>query len=243
MESREAWIRVRRTARYRILGDPSSAGEVWFVVHGYGQLAERFIRRFEGLPGLSGGERAVVAPESLSRFYVETERGPHGASSRVGGSWMTRSDREHEIADYVEYLDRLAVSVLGGAGGSGDASPARIPEGAIPTDGRRVVVLGFSQGAETASRWVTYGRIAPAELVLWGGGLAEDLDPDRAAESLAGVRVRLVVGDADRWARRRADWSATFLAGLGVPPDRVPYAGGHRVEPEVLAREWGDGSR
>jgi len=238
MESREAWIRVPRTARYRVLGEPTAAGEVWFVVHGYGQLAERFIRRFEGLPGLSAGERAVVAPESLSRFYVETERGPHGASSRVGGSWMTRSDREHEIADYVEYLDRLAVSVLEGAGGSGDAPLAETPEGAIPTGGRRVVVLGFSQGAETASRWVTYGRVAPAELVLWGGGLAEDLDPDRAAESLAGVRVRLVVGDADRWARRRADWSARFIGELGLRCDRQTYNGGHRVEQEVLARDW-----
>ncbi|NIP78275.1 MAG: phospholipase, partial [Gemmatimonadetes bacterium] len=87
--------------------------EVWFVLHGYGQLAERFVRRFDALPGVRDGMRAVVAPEALSRFYVEEEvTGPHGPESRVGATWMTRADREHEIRDYVEYLDRVAAAVL-----------------------------------------------------------------------------------------------------------------------------------
>ncbi|MCA1790257.1 MAG: hypothetical protein LC667_10475, partial [Thioalkalivibrio sp.] len=66
-----------RTARYRVLGDPASAREVWFVLHGYRQMAGRFIRRFGPLPG-AGRSRAVVAPEALSRFYIEEEVGPHG---------------------------------------------------------------------------------------------------------------------------------------------------------------------
>ena len=42
--------------------------EIWFVVHGYGQLAEYFIRHFRGL---DDGTRYIVAPEGLSRFYVK----------------------------------------------------------------------------------------------------------------------------------------------------------------------------
>lgn len=219
IRSREHHIRVPRTARYRVLGDPASATEHWFVLHGYRQLAERFIRRFQALPGV-GAWRAVVAPEALSRFYVEDEVGPHDAGSRVGATWMTRADREHEIVDYVEYLDRVADEVLGA--------------GARP----RVVVLGFSQGAETASRWVGYGRTGADELILWGGGLAEDLDLDRAGGALRSARVRLVVGSEDRWAGEKAVESERRLRELGVEAERIAFPGGHVVNEEVLVGAW-----
>jgi hypothetical protein len=48
-----------------------------------------------------------VAPEALSRFYVSQEPGRHCPVSVVGGTWMTREDRENEIRDYVRYLDIL----------------------------------------------------------------------------------------------------------------------------------------
>jgi predicted esterase len=220
MESSEHHIRVARTARYRVVGDPGSAAEVWFVLHGYRQLAERFIQRFGALPG-AGSRRAVVAPEALSRFYVEEEVGPHGPEARVGAAWMTRADREHEIADYVEYLDRVAEEVVPGEG-----------------SGPRIVVLGFSQGAETASRWVCRGRVRPAELVLWGGGLAVDLGAEEVRRGLEGVAVRLVVGASDPWAARRSGETASQLEAAGRSGERLEYPGGHRVEAEALRRHW-----
>ena len=45
-EVSEHHLSVARTARYYTLGEPG-ATEVWFVCHGYGQLAGRFLRRFE----------------------------------------------------------------------------------------------------------------------------------------------------------------------------------------------------
>ena len=216
---REHHLRISRTARFVVAGDPAVASELWFVLHGYRQLAERFIRRFTELPGLRERRRAVIAPEALSRFYIERETtGPHTSASRVGGSWMTRADREHEIEDYVDYLDRLRDHVGGGAA--------------------RVVVLGFSQGAETASRWAVLGATPPTELILWGGGLAADLEPERVAEALAGTRVTFVVGDDDRWAEDRSAEGLTLLREQGLEPQRVGYPGGHRVVPEVLAAEW-----
>ena len=217
---REHHIRVSRTARYHVLGDVGTASEWWVVVHGYGQLAGRFIRRFRPLPGVVEGRRAVVAPEALSRFYVEREVGPHGPASTVGASWMTRQDRQAEIRDYVEYLDRVTEAVL-------------------PTAPARLVVLGFSQGSETASRWVTLGRVRPAQLVLWGGGLAEDLEREALGARLRGVRVRLVVGSRDRWGRSRASDTERALEGLGVELERIEYEGGHRVEAAILERHWG----
>jgi predicted esterase len=214
----ERYVRVERTGRYQVLGDPSRAAEVWFVLHGYGQLAGGFVRGFADLPGVSSGARAVVAPEALSRFYVEDEIGPHGPGSRVGASWMTRSDREHEIRDYVEYLDRVAAAVARGE--------------------HRVVVLGFSQGAETASRWAVLGGIRPAELILWGGGRAADLDLEQATRTLGDVRVRLVVGSEDTWARHRVEDSVSRLRAAGLDPERIDYTGGHRLDPVLLSERW-----
>lgn len=229
-----------------MLGDPAVAGEVWVVLHGYGQQAARFIRRFAKLPGVDSSARAVVAPEALSRFYVERESGPHGPSSRVGATWMTREDRQHEIRDYVEYLDRLAETVLAAGGDAGEepaGEPGEEPGVArsaaeIDGGGRRLVVLGFSQGAETASRWATYGRIRPAELVLWAGGLAEDLEPGQAVEALRRARPLFVTGDADAWGRKRSEESLARLGEWGVEAERVAFAGGHVVDGEVLAGRW-----
>ena len=135
---REAHVRVPRTARYWTLDADAPPRELWYVLHGYKQLARRFMRRFTPV---HGGARRIVAPEGLSRFYIEQEPGRHGPTSVVGATWMTREDRLNEIRDYVDYLDRLHREVAADA----EAAP--------------VTVLGFSQGVATAARWVVQGAV------------------------------------------------------------------------------------
>jgi poly(3-hydroxybutyrate) depolymerase len=103
--AREHRIEVVRSARYYTLGSgDASAKELWFVLHGYGQLAAQFIRVFEAL---DDGTRFIVAPEALNRFYLATVDTTPATERPVGATWMTREDRESEIADYVEYLEAL----------------------------------------------------------------------------------------------------------------------------------------
>ncbi len=220
-------IRVGRTARYhRLGGGGPGLREVWFVLHGYRQLAGRFLRYFADL---DDGTRFLVAPEALSRFYVDPAEGRHRGEHRVGASWMTREARDDEIADYVEYLDRLA--------------------GHLPSAPRRVV-LGFSQGGHTAARWAVLGQRPPDELVLWGAYLPEDLPPDATRARLSGSELTLVRGsgdvhaDPDRAAaedRRLDDW--------GIDPWILDYEGGHRIHGPALddlaraIRARGDGGR
>lgn len=243
MNSREEHIPVQRTARYRVLGS-HAAEELWIVLHGYGQLAERFVRRFHGLPGIDEGRRRIVAPEALSRFYVERQIGQHGPTSTVGATWMTREDREHEIRDYVAYLDAVLSRVAPADRGRAESTADRkVPgEQGLGTvaggDSSRHVLLGFSQGAETASRWAVLGARPPATLVLWGGGLAEDLATSRTVDALRESRVVFVVGDRDRWAQQRSAAGLELLRGAGLEPERIGYPGGHRVDPGVLAAHW-----
>lgn len=230
MDARERHIAVPKTARYWTLGDASSAEEVWFTLHGYKQLARRFLRRFEGI---ADGSRYVVAPEGLSRFYVSTESGRHGSSSIVGATWMTREDRETEIADYVGYLDRLASEVRS----ERSAHPEVESERPAPNDdvGRGPTVLGFSQGVATATRWVTLGSMRPRRLVLWGDFTPPDLPMERAAEALAGVDVVMVRGREDRaLSPRLAEEEEERLRAAGIQYRTVEYDGGHEIDPEVL---------
>ena len=209
-------IQVARTARYYTLGGQGeTVGEAWFALHGYRQTARRFARRFTAV---DEPERIVVVPEALSRFYVDPSPGRHGPEHRVGASWMTREDRDNEIADYVAYLDALADEVT-------VTAPAT----------RRRVVLGFSQGAHTASRWVVMGRADVPELVLWGGGLATDLTPDALAAGLEGVHVTFVRGTRDhhRVPREEAAQDA-LLEELGVPFRVLTFPGGHEIAPGPL---------
>lgn len=211
-------LEVLRTARYYTLGSPGKAvRETWYVLHGYRQLASRFLRRFEAL---DDGTRLVVAPEALSRFYADGSPGRHGPESRVGATWMTREDREHEIGDYVRYLDRVRERVRAD----------------LPGDGTEVL-MGFSQGCHTAARWAVLGSIRPALLVLWGDYLPVDLPPAAARKRLVATRLVVVHGTEDPSLREELTAAhEARLRILGVPCERVLYEGGHDLDGATLLR-------
>lgn len=209
-----------RTARYFTVGAPAeSTRSVWFVLHGYGQLASRFLRHFEDVVP---SETLVVAPEGLSRFYLEMPRADRGHMARVGAAWMTREDRLAEIADTRGWLDSVYRTVI---------DRIVLATGETPT----VSVLAFSQGVATATRWIAGGVINPARVVMWAGSVAEDVDAAALQASLAHSEVVLVSGTDDPFltekARRMliAQWNA-----LGITVREHEYDGVHELEPTVL---------
>lgn len=210
----ERFIDVPRTARYWVEGSADGVRDVWFLLHGYGQLARDLLTAARPL---AGAGRLLVAPEALSRFYTGGAGGGHGGSA-VGASWMTREDREHEVADYVGYLDAVCAEVL--------APIAPAP---------RVHLLGFSQGAATAARWAACGQVRPATLVLWGAAPPVDLARE-ARRRMAGLRVRLVHGTTDRLVNPEAlAASAARLREDGAEVTIESFEGGHRLDDSVLA--------
>lgn len=219
---REHHLEVTRTARYHTLGEPGpEVREVWFVCHGYKQLAGRFIKRFAPI---ARPERMVVAPEGLSRFYVDPEDKVHGPDDLVGATWMTREDRLAEIRDYVRYLDRLHAVVCS----------------ALQGRDVRVVVLGFSQGAHTVCRWVTMGEVRPARLVLWGAFPPPDLSDDLVVERLGETELTLVAGLSDHyWTDEARARETARLEAWGIPFSVHTYDGGHEIDLRTLERVAG----
>ncbi len=220
-EPAEQHLPVGRTARYYTLGDAGPATrDVWFVLHGHGQLARFFLRPFAAV---ANAARLIVAPEALNRFYHENA-GAHGPDARVGATWMTREDRLAEITDYVAYLDRLYERVMG----------------ALPAAEVRVTALGFSQGVATACRWACPGggggRSRLDRLVLWAGALPAELSGEADRAALARLAVVRVLGARDPLATPDtiAGDDARFRA-LGVEAPLLRFDGGHEIHAGILS--------
>ena len=221
----EHTLTVPRTARYVTLSPPAGepVDEVWLVCHGYGQLAARFARHFQPLvrPG-----RLVVAPEGLSRFYLDARY------QRVGASWATRELRDAEVDDQVRFLDDALVA-------------ACVAHGADPRT-VRLVAMGFSQGTATVGRWLARSPLAASRqeagtprahrLVVWGGRLPDDLDLAEARPWLSAADVVLVAGERDPIATpARVMAQERRLDDASVPYRTVAYDGEHRLNARVLA--------
>lgn len=206
-------ITIERRARYAILsGEPGRIREVWFGLHGYNQLAPRFLRPFSGL---DDGTRRILAPEGLHRQYIDH------ATRKVGASWMTSEDRLTDIGDYVAYLDRLHAAALADLGDAADV---------------RVIALGFSQGVHTLCRWVAFGTARIDRAILWGATVPPDLDLAAHGGTLSNADLQLVVGEEDEYFDRAAvEAHEARLRDAGVRFRSWSYAGGHRLDGATLA--------
>jgi predicted esterase len=210
----ERHISVARTARYQQLGEASPATrQLWVVLHGYGQLAEYFIRHFRPLHAADPAGTVIVAPEGLSRFYL------HGTDGRIGASWMTRADRLVEIDDQAGYLTALLKSLLATAPGAD------------------VIVLGFSQGTATASRWLNHLADTegwrPHRLVVWAGDFPADTLP--ATALLPGLPVDVVCGDEDEYiSYEQFRQQAATLEYYGAVVSAFRFTGGHTLNTALL---------
>ncbi|HSB53406.1 MAG TPA: hypothetical protein VLD58_03585 [Gemmatimonadales bacterium] len=210
-------IPVQRHARYCTLGaQPATARHLWIGLHGYAMLARSFTRLLA--PLADEGANLVVTPEALSRFYLETERnGRHG--DLIGATWLTREDRDQDLADSLRYLDQLHQAI-----------------GAELRPEADVNILGFSQGAVMAARWVAAGAVTPQHLVLWGIVPPEEVVP-ALAERMANREVTLIAGERDPFAPAGSlEALAATLARHGVRARAERFDGGHSLSKELLRR-------
>ncbi|MGI9553196.1 MAG: alpha/beta hydrolase [Aurantibacter sp.] len=199
-------------ARYQKLGKiDSQTTDVWFVLHGYGQLSQYFIEKFEGL---SKGKQCIIAPEGLSRFYL------NGFSGRVGATWMTKEDRLTDIQNYLSYLNAIYHRELAAIDPSAN-----------------IHLLGFSQGTATVTRWALQPQIHFDHLVLWAGMLPHDMDLSAGKKKLNGKRLTLVYGDQDEFVtKERLDEQKQMLSSMDLESQQIVFAGGHDIDQATLVK-------
>lgn len=200
------YIKVSKTARIATHGNPK-AKRLWVVLHGYGQLVPFFIRHFQGL---HPEENFVIAPEGLHRFYL------NGTSGRVGASWMTKEEREQDIKDYIAYLDQLMYQYKGNYD--------------------QYVLLGFSQGVATSSRWMNLGSNKFDVLINWAGVFPPDLK-DNQLEPMKHSRNFYVYGTEDPYfSEDQLKSMRSRYEHANLDLDVLTFNGKHELNKEVLTQ-------
>lgn len=206
--SKKHHIAVNKTATYHILGDAKTAKTIWFVLHGYGMLAEFFIKKFEPI---LNDETCIIAPEGLSKFYTQ------GFYGRVGATWMTKEDREVEIQDYINYLNQLHQFIYE------QNNQANL----------KINLLGFSQGGATVSRWAANGKAKFNTLILWTSVFPEDMN----FEQVTTQNTFLLYGNKDEFATHKKVNDQKALLNNKANFSIIEFEGKHDIPKEVLVEQ------
>ncbi|WP_291784659.1 alpha/beta hydrolase [Cecembia sp.] len=205
-------IRYEHQAHFRISHLVNrNENEILFALHGYGQLSEYFLKKMKPL---FQEERLIVVPEATNHAYLE------GFSGRVGANWMTKHEREAAIQNNNKYLNAILDSIL-------------VKYNYRPT----LKVLGFSQGAATATRWVSQLTMPVDTLILWGGGFAHDLNPEKFGSKLKQSKCFIALGEQDGMITEESLLKQEELINsLSIKAEKVRYPGGHDLDTELLSR-------
>lgn len=207
----EAEINIEKAAIYYLLGEPNKEiEEVWFVFHGYGQLAREFIKNFNIL---HNPKRLIVAPEALNKFYIK------GFYGKIGATWMTKYNRENEIKDYINFIDKLYFKIL-------DLLNANI----------KIKFLGFSQGAHTAARFLSFKKTKIDELILWSSSFPRDCNYPQNQKYWQSISKKIFIGTKDKLiSNTKYREEKEFIKSQMLNVDFIKFEGGHEIiESELL---------
>ena len=138
-------IVVEKHARVFSSGNIEQAKEVWILFHGYGQNIKDFFESF--LPFTN--ENVFILPEGLSRFYQK------GIMGKVRSSWMTSEERNFEIEDQKDFLNKIFSD--------------------FKLENKTINILAFSQGVPAAARWIESEKIKVKSLNFWSGQIPQHI--------------------------------------------------------------------
>lgn len=201
-------LTIAKTFRYFTHGNPETASHIWFVLHGYGQLPAFFIRKFQDL---DPEKHFVIAPEGMHRFYLE------GTSGRVGASWMTKESREDDIKDNHNFLNQLKETLF-----------------SKYTFSKRVL-LGFSQGGATASRWHENGNFNAHHFILWASVFPPDLQLPKKKNAFADSDNYFVIGNQDQYFNKeKVAAMEAHLKAHNLTFKTVKFEGDHNIPKSAL---------
>lgn len=184
---------------------------VWIVFHGIGYLSRYFINFFDELPT---DENYFIAPQAPSKYYL------NGQYKHVGASWLTKENTALEIENVLQYIDSVVLAEK------------------LPSD-LNLIVFGFSQGVSIAARWVAKRKIKCNRLVLYAGGLPNELkakDFDFLEENRTEVKV--IVGDKDEYLtpERMESENRRIDELFSGKAKRLIFEGGHEIKKEIVNR-------
>ena len=131
---------------------------------------------------------------------------------------MTKEDRLTDIEDYISFLDTLMTNL-----NEQYAFNSKI-------------LLGFSQGGATASRWIAYGKHKFDVFMLWAAVFPPDMDP-AAVLKFSSLKNYFIIGTADEYTSiARAEEYHKALNKEHIKFEFVKFEGNHSINSELLIK-------
>ena len=182
---------------------------IWIACHGYGQLAEYFIKKFDIFE--KQGHFGVIL-QGLHKFYFTPER--------VGASWMTKHDREIDLENQLTYYQRVFDTVYS------DLNLTNV----------KVNLLGFSQGVSAISRLLFHLKLPFDNLILWAGGFPPELPGSDTSFLKDNYKLIVALGDKDQfYNEENYQVNLEYLENTFHHDVEVKfYPGNHSLEPNLL---------
>ena len=185
---------------------------IWIVFHGYGQLSKYFIRRFDVL---DSDKNYIIAPQGLSKFYVDEDY------KNVGASWLTKEDRGSDLLNQQKYLIKLM-----------DELKLKIDFSKI-----KINFFGFSQGVSALTRLLMNYNMKVNNIIIWAGWVPDEFF-NINKDILKNTNLFFVVGNEDKYYNNPIikGYLKKFKNILNKEIDYSVFDGGHIVDRKVLKK-------
>ncbi len=205
----EKSVRYNSTNTYETLNDfTDKTKNVWIVFHGIGYLSKYFLKYFDELNPL---DNYIIAPQAPSKYYL------NNSYKHVGASWLTKENTQTEIKNNLNYLDAIIEE-----------------ETMLST--HNLIIFGFSQGVSMAARWVAQRKIICNQLVLYAGGIPNELNKNDFAHLGANTLISIIIGNQDEYLtedRLSIEREKSRAIFNGRAKEHI-FDGGHIVKKELI---------
>ena len=210
MNSTEKHVSYTTKNTYETLNTlTSKTKNIWIVFHGIGYLSRYFLRYFNELPP---EENYIIAPQAPSKYYL------NGKYTHVGASWLTKENTLAEMENVSSYLDAVFAA-------------EQLPENT------NLIVFGFSQGVSIASRWTALNCVKCNQLVLYAGGIPNEMTPEEFKFLEAQhTQVKIIVGTKDEYLieERMKSESKKIATLFNNKAEITTFEGGHEVRKKII---------
>ena len=209
MKVQEKGVAYQSQNSYATLNTLSETTEyIWLVFHGIGYLSRYFLKYFTAF---DKSKHYFIAPQAPSKYYL------NGEYKHVGASWLTRENTAVEKENVMAYLDAVWAS---------EGIPKRC----------KLIMFGYSQGVSIATRFLAHKKISPYQIILYAGGLPEELQEEDFRYLSKDTQIAFVYGRRDPYLNperlgREQDKLKRLFAGRAI---EHPFDGGHECKKELI---------
>lgn len=205
MDIIETKIEITRTGTYYKVGKDSSSRQ-WLCCHGYAQIADRMINKFDRR---EVKDEKVVCVEAPNRFYWK------GVSGNPVATWMTSRYRLDEIRDNNNYLNKVYQTEI--------------------NQNSERILFGFSQGGTTIWRWIHDQQPEFDVFVNYAGWIPEDLDLKTLGDYLKGKKLIFIYGSQDEYLTNdRIGALEMIIERSGLDIQIIKNSGTHSIDRDMI---------